>query len=378
MQYIQLEALKHHLRVGVPLPFNVHQSDHKLLLARGQIVGSTLQLEALFERGMLVDIAELETARERILKAPRKQLPTIWDRAVDKAGQALLVLPSDGFEAVVEEVAQPLVALVERDPDLAIFQVLRRHGNGHTQYGVTHAIHCAIAVFLTAHRLGMAAPDVQRAFKAALTMNVSMFELQGELATQAGPLTAAQREAIHAHPQRSVQMLQVAGVSDAEWLEAVSHHHESSDGSGYPDGLREVTRLAALLQHCDMYTAKLSPRRSREALTADVAARRLFAANPDSPMAAALIKEFGLYPPGCFVKLKSGETGIVVRRGASAHAPQVAAMTDARGASLAEPVTRDTAQPAYAIVSALGAGCARLPLAQGALAPDKLLAAVCA
>ena len=126
MQYIQLEALKHHLRVGVPLPFNVHQSDHKLLLARGQIVGSTLQLEALFERGMLVDIAELETARARILKAPRKQLPTIWDRAVDKAGQALLVLPSDGFEAVVEEVTQPLVALVERDPDLAIFQEIGR------------------------------------------------------------------------------------------------------------------------------------------------------------------------------------------------------------------------------------------------------------
>ena len=49
-----------------------------------------------------------------------------------------------------------------------------------------------------------------------------------------------------------------------------------------------------------------------------MAARRLFAANPGSPMAAALIKEFGLYPPGCFVKLKSGETGVVVRYGMTA------------------------------------------------------------
>ena len=109
-----------------------------------------------------------------------------------------------------------------------------------------------------------------------------------------------------------------------------------------------------------------------------MAARRLFSANPGSPMAAALIKEFGLYPPGCFVKLKSGETGVVVRRGASAHSPQVAAMTDAHGASLTEPVTRDTALPAYAIVSALGAGCARLPLVQDALAQNRLMAAVCA
>ena len=53
--------------------------------------------------------------------------------------------------------------------------------------------------------------------------------------------------------------------------------------------------------------------------------------------------------------------------------PQVAAMTDAHGASLSEPVTRDTAQSGYGIVFALGAGCARLPVAT-----DQLLAAVCA
>lgn len=373
MQFIQLEAVRHQLHVGVPLPFNVRQSDHTLLLARGQVVDSAAQMESLFQRGMLVDIAELETPRDRILKAPRAQLPALWDRAIDRAGQALLALPNDGFDIVMDDVAQPLVALIERDADLAIFQVLRQHGNHHAQYGVNHAIHCAIAAFLAAQRLGQDAASVQRAFKAALTMNVSMFELQGQLATQVAALTPLQREAIHAHPQRSVQMLQVAGVSDPEWLDAVAQHHEESDGSGYPHGLREVSTLAALLHRCDVYTAKLSPRQSREALTADVAARRLFAAHPGDPMAAALIKEFGLYPPGCFVKLASGETGIVVRRGPSAHTPQVAAMTDARGASLSEPVTRDTSKPGYGIVSALGAGSARL-----SIAPDKLLAAICA
>ncbi len=374
MQLIQLEAIKHRLHVGAPLPFNVRQADHTLLLARGQVVGSATQMEALFERGMLVDMAELETPRERIMKLPRKQLPALWERSIEQAGQALSALPNDGFETVLDDIAEPLVALVERDPDLAIFQVLRQHGSHHAQYGVNHAVHCAIAVFLAAHRLSLSEADVQRAFKAALTMNVSMFELQGELATQLAPLTQAQRDAIHAHPQRSVQMLQVAGVCDPQWLEAVAQHHERADGSGYPDGLRDVAPLAALLQRCDVYTAKLSPRRSREALTADVAARRMFIANPADPTAAAIIKEFGVYPPGCFVRLASGETGMVVRRGASAHTPTVAAMTDARGASLAEPVTRDTAVAAHAIVAALGAGSARPPV----VAPDKLLAAICA
>ena len=373
MQFIHLEALRHHLRVGVPLPFNVRQADHALLLARGQIVDSSARMEALFERGMLVDMAELETARDRILKAPRKELAALWDRSIDQAGAALRSLPADGFDAVLDEVAEPLVALVERDPDLAIFQVLRQHGKHHAQYGVNHAIHCAIAVFLAAHRLGLDGPEVQRAFKAALTMNVSMFELQGRLATQVAPLTPAQRDAIHTHPQRSVQMLQEAGVNDPEWLTAVAQHHECADGSGYPDGLRDVSPLAALLQRCDVYTAKLSPRQSREALTADIAARRTFQAGSRDPIAAAIIKEFGVYPPGCFVRLASGETGIVVRRGASAHTPQVAAMTNARGASLAEPVTRDTAIPAHAIVSALGASGVGLPVS-----PERLLAIICA
>jgi HD-GYP domain-containing protein (c-di-GMP phosphodiesterase class II) len=373
MRLIELETVMHRLCVGVPLPFNVRQSDHTLLLARGQIVGSAEQMQALFQRGMLVDMAELETAAQRVQKAPAEQLPELWGHSISSAAQALLALPAEGFDSVLDDVAQPLVALVERDPDLAIFQVLRQHGNRHAQYGVNHSIHCAIAVFLTAQRLGWSPQVTQTAFKAALTMNVSMLELQGQLATQVTPLTQPQRDAIHAHPQRSVQMLELAGITDPEWLQAVAQHHETSDGTGYPAGLREVTPLAALLHRCDVYTAKLSPRQSREALAADNAARGLFSANPGDPTSAALIKEFGLYPPGCFVRLASGETSIVVRRGPGAHTPLVASVTSARGATLAEPLRRDTSRAEFAVVAVLGERARPTTLT-----PEKLMALVCA
>jgi HD-GYP domain-containing protein (c-di-GMP phosphodiesterase class II) len=373
MHLVKLETVKHRVCVGVPLPFNVRNMDHTLLLACGQIVDSVQQLAALFERGTLVDIAELRTPGERILQAAAGELPALWKRSIDQVGQVLRSLPPEGFDSALDDAAQPLLALVARDPDLAVFQVLRQHGNLHTQYGVNHSIHCAIAAILAAKRLGWEAPELQLAFKAALTMNVSMLELQGQLATQVTPLTPPQRDAVQTHPTRSVQMLELAGISDPTWLSAVAQHHETSDGSGYPSGRSDVTPLAALLRQCDVYTAKLSPRRSREALTADVAARRLFAANPGNPAAAALIKEFGLYPPGCFVRLASGETGIVVRRGPSANTPQVAAMTNERGATLAEPVRRDTSKHEHAIVAALGTDSVRL-----SVAPEVLMALVCA
>ena len=52
------------------MPFNVRQADRTLLLARGQIVGSADPLKALFERGMPVGLAELQSARERMVQAP--------------------------------------------------------------------------------------------------------------------------------------------------------------------------------------------------------------------------------------------------------------------------------------------------------------------
>ena len=63
MAFTELSSVKHRLRLGAPLPFNVRNADQTLLLARGQTVESTEQLEAILRRGALVHIAELQTAR---------------------------------------------------------------------------------------------------------------------------------------------------------------------------------------------------------------------------------------------------------------------------------------------------------------------------
>jgi HD-GYP domain-containing protein (c-di-GMP phosphodiesterase class II) len=372
MQLIELESVRHLVKPGVPLPFNVRQSDHTLLLARGQVLETTARVEALFDRGMLVDITELQSPRDSVLSTSAAQLPKVWEQLFHRTSEALQAPLGERFDTVVEEVAQPLLALVEREPDLAIFQVLRQHGNVHIQYGVNHSIHCAIAAALAAQRLGWNEGAVHRAVKAALTMNVSMLELQGQLASQATPLTDDQRSAIHSHPMQSVHQPELAGISDPEWLQAIAQHHETGDGSGYPAGLREVTPLAALLHQCDVYTAKLSPRRSRDSMTADVAARSLFKTNSGDPMAAALIKEFGVYPPGSFVRLVSGETGLVIGRGPSAHTPRVSIVTDSRGATLPKPETCDTSRAGHAIAAALASS------ASPGIAIDQLMAALCA
>jgi hypothetical protein len=228
MRYTQLAVVKHRIAIGAPLPFNVYNSDKTLLLALGKTIDSHEQLEALFTRGTLVDLAELHRGVDAVMQAPPELLPALWADNFDRLGRTLRRASSANFRAALDEAAEPVVALIERDPDLAIFQVLSQNPDANTQYGLNHSIHTGIVARLVTQRLGWDAASMTRAFKAALTMNISMLELQGVLATQDHPPSDEQRRAIHTHPVRSREMLVLAGVTDAEWLRAVEQHHEES------------------------------------------------------------------------------------------------------------------------------------------------------
>jgi len=353
MQLTALSTVKHRIQVGAPLPFNVRDADQTLLLARGQQVGSTDQLEALFQRGALVDIAELQTALQRLQQVPREQLPQRWSACLGRVSQALQrQAPDQDFQGALDEAATPVLALIERDPDLAIFQVLR--SDERVAYGVRRSLNSAITAFLVAQRLGWDNGATEKAFKVALTMNLSMLELQGELARQRTAPTPAQQQALQSHPLRSMELLQLSGVADAEWLQAVAKHHEMEDGSGYPSGCSDVGELASLARRADVYTAKLASRSHREAMSADLAGRQMFMEDPGHPMTAALVKEFGIYPPGCYVRLASGAAGVVVERGPMVTTPVVACLTDASGLALPAPRRVDTSLRQHAVVAVIG------------------------
>ncbi len=354
MQLAALASVKHRIALGAPLPFNVRNADRTLLLARGQQVANQGQLDALLVRGALVDLGELQTAREEMLKAPRAQLPRLWAQSMDRIAQAMRASADQGFAAALDSASEPVLGLVERDPDLAIFQVLRQGAGVDTDYGARRSMHTAITAWLVAQRLGWSNEDAEKVFKVALTMNLSMLELQGQLARQQAAPTPEQRQALQTHPMRSVQILEQAGVHDSDWLQAVLQHHEQEDGSGYPSGRDDAGDLASLARRADVYTAKLASRTTRDAITADIAGRQMFMQDPGHPMTAALVKEFGIYPPGCHVRLASGALAIVVQRGPTVTTPVVARLSDAHGVPLQHPVRCQTSEREYAVESVVG------------------------
>ena len=350
-----LKLVQSQVRLGEPLPWGVRDAQGKLLLARGHVIANLDQLEALLERGAFVDIEEVRAAvKAAEAEAAKRPLSlfALWERTLWQLDRVLRSIADEpGFAARVDELVRHVATLTDRDADIAVYLTVRQDPKRLTIYALAHAVHCAVLGHLIGRRLGWAPERTGTLMQAALTMNIATLELQGRLAAQGVPPTPTQLEEIRAHPAQSAAMLRAAGVDDAAWLTAVEQHHERPDGSGYPAGLREVDELATVLRHIDVFMAKMAPRAMRPPLSTQVAARQLFQEDGGGPVSASIIKEFGIYPPGEFVELKSGERAVVVRRSANARTPQAAAITNRQGMPMVNTVMRDTAKPEFAIVS---------------------------
>jgi hypothetical protein len=382
MKLLPLSDLRDRLAPGQPLPWGVRDAAGRLLLGKGHPVETEEVLAALLDRGVFVDAEEAaaERAAAPSAEAPSPVPPAAepatpferWDRLCANLGPLLMKPTEKLFLQRLREASSHVHALSEANSDLLLFLILRQdHGRFET-YGVTHALHVACVCSLLAQRLGWDRADQERVIGAALTMNLAMIELQGTLARQAGPPTRRQRELIHEHPQQAVRLLRAAGLDDEPWLMAVEDHHERVGGGGYPRNRAEPGTMSQLLRLTDQFTAKHSARATRPSLPAQVAARQLFIENPGNPLAALLIKEFGIYPPGCLVRLVSGELGIVVRRGRSANSPMVATLTTPQGRALATPALRDTARSNFAVASSVPEPATRVRLAAQTFFPEAM------
>lgn len=359
MRVCPLATVKNHIVLGQPLPFSVRDSNRLLLLARGQVIVDDAQLEELFQRGALVEVDELTklaqpSARRESPERRLAQLPAQWERSSNDVRQTFSA-PTEHMAGAIHSTTDLLLSLIDSSPDLALSQVIRQPDAASSHYGVNHSIHAATACHAAARFLGWSPADQRRAFQAALTMNIAMVDLQAKLATQVSPLTAKQREAVNDHPLRGAEMLEEAGITDELWLEAIRQHHEVRDGSGYPRGLSDICELAELLRFADVYTARLSSRATRPAMSAQQAGRELHQMAESSPLAGALIKAFGIFPPGSVVRLATGELGIVARNGEKAYRPVVAVLTNSAGEPRLSPVMRDTSDESHAVVALLPA-----------------------
>jgi HD-GYP domain-containing protein (c-di-GMP phosphodiesterase class II) len=353
---VPLADVKDLLRIGSSLPFRVLDAQERLLLNQGQVIQDEGQFEALVDRGAWAERSLVDA--ERKARAAAAAAPVVvqlslfdrWERLLwqfDKLARGLVRREVQG--SAVPAFLGSLRALIERDADIALFLCARQEDHRFALYPLRHSIHCAVLATLTARQLGWEEGRIAALGHAALSMNLSIIELQATMAEQDEPPSRKQLDQIRAHPEGAVALLRAAGVVDEEWLAIVADHHEQAGGGGYPRGKDEVDESVRVLRAIDVYMAKISPRARRPAILPQLAVRQLFQQSPGDPLSMAVIKTLGVHPPGSLVKLRSGEVAVSIRRPPVGTHPLVATLSDRNGKPCGETHRRDTAEPAFGV-----------------------------
>lgn len=358
---------------GRSLPFDVVDSDGRILLPRGTPPFDETQVRQLRMRGYQRDDADSVSTALLPPGAGRswRRKPGSGEMApetpkffhpverlslqLEDLYSELLNARGSGIAEQVLELARAIQVQSLRDADafLAALELCSC-----TRYGTLHAIHSATLCDLVAQSQGMEANDRRILISAALTRDVGFLELQDQLERQSDPLSRSQRREIEAHPRASASLLREAGVRDPVWLACVEQHHERLDGSGYPSGLSgdQIQPQSALLGVADTYSAMTKPRVYRPAIQGPNAIHSIFQIREslmDDTGMQSFIRVLGVYPPGLVVRLASGEIAVVTRRTENLKAPEVRAVADSSDRLLQIYQPRDILDPQCTILEIL-------------------------
>ena len=116
---------------------------------------------------------------------------------------------------------------------------------------------------------------------------------------------------------------------------------------------RDICQEAKLIAVVERYAAMVAGRTYRKALHGKEILREFLIEKGqfyDQDISMLLISELGIFPPGNFVRLASGETAVVIKRAAeSSMFPLVSSFLGPRGAVYLKPLIRNSSETEYQI-----------------------------
>lgn len=160
-------------------------------------------------------------------------------------------------------------------------------------------------------------PQLSLALMAALVHDVGMVRVPAELLLTQGPLDMNERRLIEKHTTVAEAMLERLWPGGGWPIDAARDHHERTDGTGYPQGSRDlhISSYVRLLSVCDVYAALCAERPHRPAFDTRTALTEILLLAErgflDSTSAERLLR-LSFYPIGSVVELNDGSIALVI------------------------------------------------------------------
>jgi putative nucleotidyltransferase with HDIG domain len=248
--------------------------------------------------------AEMEKAAKICAQSKRAVMSMFQEARMGNA------VDTGGARQMVEEISDS----VSRNPGALISLARLKTADDYT-YMHSVAV-CAMMVAL-ARQLGLDEEQTRLAGLAGLMHDLGKAAMPMDVLNKPGKLTDVEFSVIKTHPVEGYRLLQAGKDVDPIVLDVCLHHHEKTDGSGYPKGLKadEISLFAKMGAVCDVYDAITSNRPYKLGWDPAESLRKMAEwANGhfDGKVFQAFVKSLGIYPIGSLVKLSSGRLGVVV------------------------------------------------------------------
>jgi HD-GYP domain-containing protein (c-di-GMP phosphodiesterase class II) len=151
-----------------------------------------------------------------------------------------------------------------------------------------------------------------------LLHDIGKMRIPEHILNKAGKYTDDEYAVMKRHPQLGADILRSSRtISDLSRM-IVIEHHERFNGKGYPRGITggQISEVGVMAAVADVYDAMTTDRVYRPAWTPQKALAMIFKeCDVDFPrrIVEFFTRHIGIYPVGSFVRLGTGELGIVVR-----------------------------------------------------------------
>jgi len=225
-------------------------------------MASTLILSTLLTR----PIQELAIGVAELKEGKRSQPLRIYSK--DELGRltqsfnemtALITAQQDKLSRYAQDLEEAYVSTV---------RVLAAAIDARDTYTLGHSTRVAQLAVEIGKEWGLSQSMLENLEIACLFHDVGKIKIPDCILLKKGTLDAMEDREMKRHPEYGAEILSKAS-SLLKYIPAVKHHHESYDGTGYPDGLRgdKIPFEAAIIALADAYDAMTSDRPYRQALS---------------------------------------------------------------------------------------------------------------
>ncbi|MFA6920928.1 MAG: HD domain-containing phosphohydrolase [Gallionella sp.] len=271
------------------------------------------RLDALTEKQKLE-----KQERIRVMKKLHERLDTTMKHYLDAAksvGSALKSFDADPKKSIeqVNQVSQKSTEVLMSDVDSAIVLIAEK---GHQDGATSHALSVMTLSLLLGKQARL--PD-----EALRTLGVgALLHDIGKSSINSSILRNTERnkfeEAVYmTHCRAGYESASRAGGVPSPALEAILHHHERIDGSGFPDRLAgdKIHIAARVIAIANRFDNLANPMDYRRAMSPSEALSTMWVKEKnafDNKLLQLFVRAMGVYPPGSIVQLSDGRIAAVM------------------------------------------------------------------